>query len=157
MMLAAKAAVFGAVALAVGQLVVFAIFLGGEAVLTPAAPHASLGEPAVLRAVLLTGTYLALLGLVGVGIGAIIRHTAGAVTALVGVLFVLPWIVVGAGQESALDAVGKYAPMFINEYSVAAVEPVPHALSPWAGLGTVCLYAAVALGGGGWMLTRRDA
>jgi hypothetical protein len=30
-------------------------------------------------------------------------------------------------------------------------------LSPWAGLGMLSLYAAVILGVGGWLLTRRDA
>jgi hypothetical protein len=157
LVLAAKAAVFGAVALVVGEFVVFANFLGGEAVLTRTAPHASLGQPGVLRAVVLTGAYLAVLGLVGLGLGAIVRHTAGAITALVGGLFVAPMIILIAGRESALDTVGKYAPMFIDENSVAAVKPVAHALSAWTGFGVICLYAAVALGAGGWLLARRDA
>jgi ABC-2 type transport system permease protein len=157
LVLAAKAAVFGAAGLAVGELVVFANFLAGEAVLTGTAPHASLSQPAVLRAVLLTGVYLGVLGLVGLGFGAIIRHTAGAITAVVGGLFVLPMIILIAGGESALDSVGKYAPMFINENSVGAVKPVAHALSAWAGLGMIFLYAAVACGLGGWLLHRRDA
>jgi hypothetical protein len=155
--LAAKVAVCGAAGLAAGELIVFANFLAGEAVLTGAAPHASLAQPAVLRAVLLTGVYLGVLGLVGLGFGAIIRHTAGAITAVVGGLFVLPMIILIAGGESALDSVGKYAPMFINENSVGAVKPVAHALSAWAGLGMIFLYAAVACGLGGWLLHRRDA
>jgi hypothetical protein len=157
LVLTAKVAVFGAVTLAVGELVTFANFLAGQAVLTDTAPHASLSQPAVLRAVLLTGAYLGLLGLVGLGIGAIVRHTAGAITALVGGLFVLPMIILIAGRESALDSIGKYAPMFINENSVGAVKPVAHALSAWAGLGMIILYAVVACGIGGWLLHRRDA
>jgi len=30
-------------------------------------------------------------------------------------------------------------------------------LSPWAGLGVLCLYAAAALGAGAFLLARRDA
>ena len=156
-MLLAKATVFGAVALVVGELVVLANFLAGEAVLTSAAPHASLGDPAVLRSVLLTGAFLALLGLVGLGLGTIIRHTAGAITAFIGGLFALPMIVLMAGGESIFDTVGKFVPMLIDENSVGAVKPVAGALSPWAGLAMMCLYAILALGAGGWLLLRRDA
>jgi ABC-2 type transport system permease protein len=157
MVLLAKATVFGAVALVVGELVVLGNFLAGEAVLTSAAPHASLGEPAVLRSVLLTGAFLALLGLVGLGLGTIIRHTAGAITAFIGGLFAVPMIVLMAGGESMLNRVGKFVPMFIDENSVGAVKPVAGAPAPWAGLGIMCVYAVVALGAGGWLLLRRDA
>jgi hypothetical protein len=157
LVLAAKAAVYGGVGLVVGELVTFANFLAGQAVLTDTAPHASLAEPAVLRAVVLTGAYLGLLGVVGLGIGAIVRHTAGAITALVGGLFVLPMVILIAGGEAALNSFGKYAPMFIDENSVGAVKPVAHALSPWAGLGVIILYAVLACGAGGWLLRRRDA
>jgi hypothetical protein len=155
--LLAKAAVFGAVALVVGELTVLANFLAGQAVLTSAAPHDRLGDPAVLRSVLLTGAFLALLGLVGLGLGAIIRHTAGAVTAFIGGLFAVPMILLMAGGESLFDTVGKFVPMLIDENSVGAVKPVAGALPPWAGLAVMCGYAAVALGAGGWLLLRRDA
>src|SRR5919109_3792538 len=56
--LAAKTAVFGAAALAAGEGAAFANFWAGEAVLTSAAPHASLNQPGVLRAVGLTGAFL---------------------------------------------------------------------------------------------------
>ncbi|HYT11124.1 MAG TPA: hypothetical protein VEL73_10740 [Mycobacteriales bacterium] len=157
LVLAAKAAVFGAVALVVGEIVVFANFLAGEAVLTSAAPHASLGQPGVLRAVLLTGAFLALLGLIGLGLGAIIRHTAGAVATFIGGLFVAPMIILSASGESALNTVGKYVPMFIDENSVGAVKPVAGSLSAWTGFAMMCLYAAVALAAGGLVLVRRDA
>lgn len=157
MVLLAKAAVFGGLALAVGEAVVLANFLASQAVLTKAAPHASLGDPAVLRAVLLTGAFLALLGLVGLGLGAIIRHTAGAITTFVGGLFVAPMIILSAGGETVRNTVGKFVPMFIDENSVGAVKPVEHALSAWAGLGMMCLYVAVLLAAGAVLLRRRDA
>ena len=92
LVLAAKAAVLGAVTLAAGEISAFAAFLAGQATLQAPAPHATLGQPGVLRAVLMAGAYPALIALIGLGIGASIRHTAGAICALVGVLFVLPLV-----------------------------------------------------------------
>jgi ABC-2 type transport system permease protein len=157
LLLAAKAAVFGGAALVVGEAMALANFLAGRAVVPDTAPQASLSQPAVLRAVLLTGAYLAVLGLVGLGLGAAIRHTAGAIAAVVGLVFVVPMIIFMVGRESGVNTVGKYAPMLINENSTGAVNLVAHALSPWAGFGVICLYAAVALAVGGWVLARRDA
>ena len=53
----------------------------GQAALPPPAPDAALGQPGVLRAVLMAGAYPALIALTGLGIGAITRHTAGAICA----------------------------------------------------------------------------
>ena len=94
LVLAAKAAVLGAVTLAAGEITAFAAFLAGQAALQAPAPHATLGQPGVLRAVLLAGAYPALIALIGLGLGALVRHTAGAICALVGVLFVLPLLFV---------------------------------------------------------------
>jgi ABC-type transport system involved in multi-copper enzyme maturation permease subunit len=154
--LAAKAAVFTAVALAAGEILAFASFAAGEAVLKSPAPHASLAQPGVLRAVLMAGAYPALIGLIGLALGAIIRHTAGAISAVVGVLFVLPLILVPLGT-SIQDSVGKYLPMPIAENSLTAVKAQANALSPGVGLALLCGYTAVALAVGGWALARRDA
>jgi hypothetical protein len=51
LVLAAKAAVFGAVALAAGELATFAGFLAGAAFVRAGVPHPSLSQPAVLRAI----------------------------------------------------------------------------------------------------------
>jgi ABC-2 type transport system permease protein len=154
--LAAKTAVVGAVALVAGEILAFAAFAAGEAVLSAPAPHATLAQPGVLRAVLMAGAYPALVGLIGLGLGAVIRHTAGAISALVGVLFVLPLILVPLGT-SIQNSIGQFMPMIIAENSLTAVKPVPHSLSPGLGFGVLCLYAVAALAIGGWALARRDA
>jgi ABC-2 type transport system permease protein len=156
LVLAAKTAVIAAVALVAGEILAFAAFAVGEAVLKAPAPHATLGQPGVLRAVLMAGAYPALIGLIGLGLGAVIRHTAGAICAVVGVLFVLPLILVPLGT-SVQNSVGPYLPMLIAENSITAVKPVAHSLSPGIGFALLCLYAAVALAAGGWALARRDA
>ena len=156
LVLAAKAAVVGAVTLVAGEILAFAAFGVGEAVLRAPAPHATLAQPGVLRAVLMAGAYPALIALIGLGLGAVIRHTAGAICAVVGVLFVLPLILIPMGT-SIQNSVGQYMPMMMAENSLTAVKPVPHSLSPGVAFGLLCLYAAAALAAGGWALARRDA
>ena len=90
------------------------------------------------------------------GLGAVIRHTAGAISAVVGILFVLPLILVPLGT-SIQNSVGQFMPMLIAENSLSAVKPVVHSLSPAVGLGMLCLYAVAALAAGTWALARRDA
>ena len=146
LVLAAKAAVLGAVTLAAGEIFAFAAFFAGQAMLKAPAPHATLGQPGVLRAAAMAGAYPALIALVSLGIGAIIRHTAGAICALVGVLFVLPLLLLAQ----------KFLPDTMRN-SLTAVKPVAHMLSPGLTFGLLCAYAMVALAAGAWALGRRDA
>jgi ABC-2 type transport system permease protein len=153
LVLAAKAAVLAAVALTAGEVTVSGAFLAGQATLAGQAPHASLAEPGVLRAVMLSGAYLALLALFGLGLGTIIRHSAGAIAAYAGLVTVLPYILLALPGNLA-----RFAPETMLASSVAAVRPQPHYLPPgWAGFGLMALYSAVTLVLGGWLLSRRDA
>jgi ABC-2 type transport system permease protein len=156
LVLAAKAAVLAAVTLVAGEVLAFVAFGVGQAVLKSQFPHAALSQPGVLRAVLMAGAYPALIGLISLGLGALIRHTAGAISAVVGVLFVLPLILVPLGA-SIQNAAGQFMPMLIAENSMTAVKPVAHSLSPGVGFALLCGYAAAALAAGGWALARRDA
>jgi ABC-2 type transport system permease protein len=154
--LAAKAAVLGAVTLAAGEISAFAAFLAGQAMLTAPAPHATLGQPGVLRAVLMAGAYPALIALISLGFGAVIRHTAGAIGALVGVLFVLP-LLFAPLSPSIQGTAEKFLPHVMAANSLAAVKPVAHMLPPWPTFGLLCAYAMIALAAGAWALARRDA
>ena len=95
-----------------------------------------------------------LLGTIGLGI--MVRRAAVAISALMGLVFVLP-IIVLALPESIQHAVLRFLPEAIAESSLTAVKTVPFSLSPWAGLAMLALYAAVALGAAGLLLARRDA
>jgi hypothetical protein len=153
LVLAAKALVWGVAFLAAGEAAVLAAFLGGTAVLRASVPHPSLASPDVLRAVLMTGAYLALAGLIGLGTGALIRHGTATVATVIAGLFVLPPVVGAAGHGS-----GKLLPELIAGNSLAAVKPVPgFTWSPWLELAIVALYPAVLLLAGAWLLERRDA
>jgi len=157
--LVAKAVVFTTVALVVSEVVSVAAFFVGQSILAGSAPHATLGQPGVARAVFGGGLYLTVLGLFALGIATIFRHTAGAITAFVGVLLILPLI------DSALptflsNAISRYLPATIG----AAMTTVHQGFrgdapvfSPWGGFALLCGYTAVTLVIGAVLLVRRDA
>jgi ABC-2 type transport system permease protein len=161
LVLAAKAAVFGGVALLLGETASFAAFFAGGAALRHGIAAPALSQPGVLRAVVLSGAGFCLIGLFGLGLGAIIRHSAAAIAALVGGVYLLAQFIGFIAHPAA-----AYMPILIVGNSLSTTKPVtcgsdaascPHFLSAWAGLGVLCLYAAVTLAVGGWQLARRDA
>ncbi len=189
--LTAKVVVFGTVAVVVSEILAFSAFAVGQAILSAKhavgskaaaaqraqqlgvkIPHniaavlstgsASLGQPGVLRAVVGAGLYLAVLGLLALGLATIIRHTAGAISAFVGVVLVLP-LIVQALPASLSNAVARYLPANIGLVMLstndvpAASREVAYAFSPWVGFALLVLYTAVILGIGCWVLVRRDA
>jgi ABC-2 type transport system permease protein len=156
LVLTAKAAVLGAVTLAAGEVSAFAAFSAGQAALTGPAPHASLGQPGVLRAVLMAGAYPALIALIALGIGAFTRHTAGAICAVVGVLFVLPLLFTPL-SPSIQNVAQNFLPHPMAATSLTAVKPVTGALPPGLTFCLLCGYAVAALAAGSWALARRDA
>jgi ABC-2 type transport system permease protein len=151
LVLAAKALVFGAVVFVVDEVVTFAAFLAGQQVMGTA-PHASLGQPGVLRALVLSGAFLALMGIFGLGLGALIRRSGAAVATYAGLVLVLPDLLL------ALPGNGwRFGPVTMLGNSVGAVRILPGMVSPWTGLAMMMLYALVALVAGGIMLAKRDA
>jgi ABC-2 type transport system permease protein len=151
---AAKATVLGGAVLASSEVLAFAAFFAGEAALRPSIPHASLTQPAVLRAVLMGGAYLFLTALIGLGLGALLRHGAAAIGVLLGLLFALPLFVHPLPDNASIE---KFLPQQVAANSLTAVKPVPGYLSPWLGLLMMCLYTMVILAAGYWAFTRRDA
>ncbi|HEX3823373.1 MAG TPA: ABC transporter permease subunit [Mycobacteriales bacterium] len=154
-LLAAKAVVYGGVALVIGEVLSLAAFFIGQPIIARHAPHASFGEPGVARAVLFAGVYLALICLISLGLATLVRHTAGAITAVVALLLVVPAIT-SALPSSFQHSVGKFMPELIGGNSMGAVVPEPHSLTPLVGAAVLCLYAVVMLAAAGWALARRD-
>jgi hypothetical protein len=106
----------------------------------------------VLRAVVLSGAFLALLALFALGIGTAVRHTAGALAAYAGCVLLVTIMF----QRLSHD-IARFAPENIFAGSVAAVVPQPNELAAPIGFLVMGLYAAVALGIGAAVLVRRDA
>ena len=158
LVLAAKAAVFAAVALVVGEILSFGAFFLCQALLSSPAPHATLSQPGVLRAVLGGGLLVPVFGLFALGIGAIVRHTAGAITTYVGAFLVLP-LIIQALPSSLSHPIEKFMPFAIinTMTSVRGQFDFGPTFSPWTGFALMCGYAAAALLIGGWLMVRRDA
>ena len=153
--LAAKAAAFTVVILTAGTVASFSAFWTGQAIFASKGLDVSISEPGVLRAVVGGALYLAAVGVLGIGLGFILRRTAGAVAALVGLLVLAP-LVGGFLPASFQESAGKYFPAQAG-MAVFGVVPDPRALGPWTGYGVLLAYVAVALVVGGLLLTRRDA
>ncbi len=154
--LAAKAVVFFVVAAVVGEVLSFSGFLVGQSLLVSPAPHAVLSQPGVLRAVIGGGLILAVLGEFALGLATIIRHSAGAITAYVGVLLVAP-IILQALPSSISQPILKFMPFTISDTMVSVSPTGTGAFSPWVGFALLVGYAIAALVVGSWLLVRRDA
>ena len=156
--LAAKATVFTGLTVAVTTTSCFIAFFLGQAMLSAKGIGISIGAPGALRTVVGTGLYLAILGLLSLGVGTLIRKTAGAITAVVGMLFVLP--VLASLLPSSMDAVQKFLPSNAGQSIITGgsnARSTVASLSPWVGLGVFFLYAALAMGAAAYTLARRDA
>jgi ABC-2 type transport system permease protein len=151
----AKAVVLTLAVFPVALAATFAAFLIGQA--RYGSHGVSLSAPGALRAVTGAALFLTVLGLLGLGLGALIRNTAGGVTAAVGVAFVLPYAydLLPPGWQ---PHVAPYLPMQAGQ-AVWAVPPqqTQNTLHPWAGFALFCGYAAVTLAAAAIALNRRDA
>jgi ABC-type transport system involved in multi-copper enzyme maturation permease subunit len=168
--LAAKAAVVGAAVLGVGLVASLASFLAGQSILpgngfttANGYPPASLGDGSTLRAVVGSALYLALLALLSLGVGAVLRHTASAISVMLGLLFV-PLIALTFLPANLWEPVQRYAPMTAGlavQSTVGSLELIAgrtgEPVGPWAGLILLSAYAAGALLTAFGLINRRDA
>ena len=165
--LAAKAIVIGSAAFVVGLIACLTALpitqpiLRANGFAPPAFPPVSLADPAVLRSVVGSAALLALAAVFSLGLGTILRRSAGAITLAIA-LFVLPLLLATALPPEAgqwfmrLTPAGGFAVQRAKEPTDSLVEPWAM-ISPGAGLGAVAAYTAVTLAVGWWLLRRRDA
>jgi ABC-type transport system involved in multi-copper enzyme maturation permease subunit len=121
----------------------------------PAYPDPSLADGPVLRAVVGTALFLAVLSMFALGVATILRRAAGAIT-LVIALAVVPSIVgafLPVTAELWLNRTTPLAGLALQQTRAR----FDNAIAPWAGFGVLCAWAAVALGLGFWQIRRRDA
>jgi len=151
--LAAKAGVLAAVSFTVCLAAVLITFVGGQALL--GAHGISLGHPQAVRAVLGAALYLTVVGVLGIGLGFLIRSTAGAIATLLGLLLVLP-IVLAALPGARGRALDRYLPSTAGR-ALFTMNGGHAMLSPWTGFGVFLLYTAVVVAFAALALRRRDA
>ncbi len=134
----------------------FAAFILGQRALLPRHLDVALSDPEVLRAVIGAGLYMVVVALVGFGLGAVIRHTAGALTVMFTLVF-LAWPLARAVESfsyipdhwllvNAADALTSTRPL-----SGPNAQRTPSLAMACLELGT---YLAVLLGAGAWRATR---
>lgn len=152
--LAAKSLVYGVVALTAMVASALGAFFASQAFLSHYGHGSSLSDPGVLRAVIGTGVYLALVGLLGGAFGWIVRSTPGGISSLVGLLLVVP-VILEVLPASWTHGIGKYLPAQAGASFVTSVR-LPATLAPWTGLGVLVLWVALALVVAGVLLRRRD-
>ena len=154
-MLAAKAVVLAVVLLVVTEIVAFCSFFVGSAILH-AHVQVSLSGSGVARAVIGAGLYLTVLGLLALAIGTMIRHTAGAISTIIGIVFVLP-ILSGLLPSSWGAHINAYLPEQAGTLITHTQEQSGDLLSPWQGFGVLCIWTVLALAVAAYLLERRDA
>jgi hypothetical protein len=150
----AKATVFGSVSLALIVPAVLIAFFASQSILDGQHISIAFSHPGVPRAVIGAALYITVLGLFALGLGALIRNTAGAIAALVATIFVLPALV-SALPPSLKDTIGPYLPTSAGN-AITSVHPAAHTLAPWTGFGVLGAYAAASLIGAALLLRHRD-
>jgi ABC-2 type transport system permease protein len=153
--LAAKSVVYAVVTFVVGEVLSFVAFFLGQELISGHAPQAALGDPGVARAVVGAGLYLAVLAVLSVAAGTLLRHSAAAITGMVAVLFVLPGIA-QALPDSWRHPVTEFWPTQAGS-QLLSVYHSAHTLQPWPGFGVMCLFVAIVYAIAWMMLNRRDA
>ena len=151
-----KAAVALAAVLAASIPAVLIAFYAGQSILAKAGLDTSFGQPGVARAVLGSAAYLAVAAVLGLGLGALLRNTAAAVTALFGLLFGLQ-ILAGLIPGATGVTLEKFMPSTAGQ-AIASVHPDPGtSLGPWAGLGLFTVYTVIVLAVAARRMSRGDA
>jgi ABC-2 type transport system permease protein len=154
-----KAAVFAAVSVVIALATSVAVFLVGQSLLHSTGESASLSQAGALRAVLLTAFFVALSGAMAYGLGAIVRNTAGGITASFGLIFLLPQLAKALPTSWYTDAErwlpgGDLLPAITSSQSQLLN---PHMFSAWGEFAVFGGYTVIVLGIGALLFSRRDA
>ena len=172
-MMLAKALVFAALVFVLGEIVAFCSFfigallvngqtytltgqVAGHAVTAHRTLSVSLSQPGVLQAVFGSGLYLTVLGLFALALGGLIRHTAGAITTVIGLVLVI-FPLAGLLPNSWGAHVHAYLPTVAGQLITQDKPAADQLLSAWQGFGVFCAWTALLLAAAIFLLQRRDA
>jgi ABC-2 type transport system permease protein len=150
----AKAGVYSLVALAVAIPSTLIAFFAGQAFLSSKHIDIAFSHAGVPGAVLGSALYLTLVGLFGLGLGAIVRNTAAGIASFAAIMFVIPPLV-SILPASTADAINPYLPSNAGS-AIMKLGHQAHMLSPWVGLAVFAGYAALSIAIAAVLLRRRD-
>jgi ABC-2 type transport system permease protein len=152
--LAAKTAVVAALALVFGELLAVASFSLTQAILSRHGRGVALSHPGVPGAVLAAGFVLVVVAVTGIGLGAAIRHTAGAIAVLPAV-FYLPLALLSLPAPWNHRIEGFTLPF--AAYQVVALHPATDLLAPALSMLVLIAWPAIILAVAAVLVTRRAA
>jgi ABC-2 type transport system permease protein len=162
--LAAKAAVVSGLVLVAGTVAVLASVLAGLLILPGNGFTAengyealSLADGPVLRAAAGSVLYLVLIGLLSLGVAAVVRDAAAAIGIVLGLLYLFPIVASVVSDPEWYRRFQQIGPMSAGLAVQATVNLGSQPLDPWEGLGILAIWAAGALLAGGALLRLRDA
>jgi ABC-2 type transport system permease protein len=158
-MIAAKGIVFTVVALVTSLVTAFAAFFLGQALMSSDHISTTIGSPNVLRAVIGGALFLTACGVLAFGLGLLIRHSAGGIGAVVGLLFVVT-ILVNFLPQSWQNHVDKWIPALAGgQLWMTTPNPPGNTpmYGPWPSFAILCGYAAIAVAAAVILFRRRDA
>jgi ABC-type transport system involved in multi-copper enzyme maturation permease subunit len=150
-----KAVVYGLVALVVGGVAVFAAFVFGSGIVSGTRAAMSLSDAGVARSLLGAALYLAMVGVIGVALGGLLRSIAGGIAVLVAVLMLVPGLV-SLLPDSWSGDINPYLPSNAGQ-AMFALHQAPQTLAPMAGFAVFLGWMSVALAAAALRLVRRDA
>lgn len=149
----AKIAIFAVMTWVVTTAAAFVSFFLGQAIL--GSHSTTIGAAGAWRAVFGVGLYLTVVGIFSLAMGTLVRSTAGAISAMFGLLLIAP----GLAQLLPSSWQGHVVP-YLPSNAGSALFNVPAdsgSLAPWTGFAVLCLWAAAAVALAAVSLTRRDA
>jgi ABC-type transport system involved in multi-copper enzyme maturation permease subunit len=152
----AKLIVFAAVTFVLMLIAALISFVSVQAIVTQHHVQHSLSSPGALRTVLGAALYLTVLSMLCLGIGTILRNTAGGIATFVALLFVLPGIS-AILPASVNNSISPYLPLNAGTTVASHTFDNSHHLGVWTGFAVFCGYALVAIVGGAVTMMRRDA
>jgi ABC-2 type transport system permease protein len=155
LLLAAKTLVLAAAVAVVATASCLAAYYSFELLLADHHLRTSLADPGVLRAVLGGGLYLTAVALLGLGLGAALRSSAGAIATLLGLLLIPP-LLLELLPNSWKTAATPYTPLDAGS-AIVSVHQDPGSLGPWGGFGLFCAYTLLSLVAGFILINHRDA
>ncbi|WP_411700229.1 ABC transporter permease subunit [Conyzicola sp.] len=157
--LAAKAVVLFVTTFVVGLISVFAALLVALPILSGFDITADFSDSSLLGNLVLAALYLGLVALFALGLGTVLRSSAGGIAAALGVILLLPTILqLIAGLTQAQWALDLMPYLFSNAGTGMFTESFdPNGLEQWQNTLVVVAWVAVSLIAGAVLLKRRDA
>ena len=153
----AKAAVFAVVTFVVGLVLTFGSYFATAPILAGKGISSSITDPGLAVGLAGGALFLALVGVISLGIGTMLRSSAGGIAGAIGLLLLAP-IVLGLIGAEWSRVVVDYLPTSAGQslYTLAAGQN-GLVFEPWQAILVLLGWTVVTLGGGALLLSRRDA